>query len=119
MGGIATVWQGTAFQCANAGDGIVLRHSAFGGSYNLIGTCNNGAIVAQAIGVVSNNSYISQLNVTASIELNNTTVECLQISWNTTVIKSVQIIVLAKGKQEKVQNCQCIPHYLHPHWSVL
>ncbi len=118
MGHGVTVWLGTAFQCANVGDDISLRHSTFGEPYKPKWTCNNGAIVAQAIGVV-NDSYISQLNVTASLELNNTTVECLHYSLNITVIKSVQIIVLAKGKQEKVQNCQCIPHYLHPHWPVL
>jgi hypothetical protein len=92
MGGIATVWQGTAFQCANVNDEIILRHSQFGEPYNLIGICNNGAIVAQALGVV-NNSYISQLNVTASLELNNTTVECQRwhysLNFTVTVIKSV------------------------------
>ena len=100
MGRGATVWQGTAFQC---GSSIILRHSQFGGSYNSIWTCNDGAIVAQALGIV-NNSYVSQLNVTVSLELNNTTVECWH-SYNLTdtVIKRIQIVVLVTGKQEKVQ----------------
>ena len=104
MGDGATVWLGTAFQC----DGIniheiILRHTQFGGSHNCIRTCNDGAIAAQALGIV-NNSYVSQLNVTVSLELNNTTVECwYSHSLTDIVIKQIQIIVLAAGKQEKVQ----------------
>ena len=100
MGGGATVWQGTAFQCDNNLDIIDLRHSQFRGSQKPEGTCNNGAIVARAIGVV-NDSYVSVLNVTVSSELNNTTVECAHdYNLTTTVIKSVQIIVLATGRKE-------------------
>ena len=93
-----TLWQGTAFQCVSTSNEIILRHSQFGESYNPIGTCNDGAIVARALGVV-NGSYISQLNVTVSPELNNTTVECWHDNGTTlTVIKRIQIIVLATGK---------------------
>jgi hypothetical protein len=88
----------TAFQCASKKDEIFLQHSQFGGSRNHTGTCNNRAIVAQAIGVV-NNSYISQLSVTASPELNNLTVECWHnFNLTDTVIKRIQIIVLATGE---------------------
>ena len=98
MGVGATVWQGTAFQCYNDDiNEVVLLHR---GSYNYIQTYNNGAIVVQALGVV-NDSYISQLNVTVTVELNNTTVECLYDNGTTViVIRSIQIIVLATGKQE-------------------
>ena len=94
MGEGWTVWRGAAFQCYY--HEIVLLHSRFG-EYT-IGSCNNGTIVAQGLGVV-NDSYISQLNVTVSLELNNTIVEC----WhdNGTIskfIRSVQITVLATGK---------------------
>ena len=102
MGGGATVWQGTAFQCDSYNGEIVLRHSRFEGSYNQLGYCNNGAIIAQGLGVVSN-SYISQLNVTVSLELNDTTVECWHDSGKTTrIIRSIQITVLARGKKEKI-----------------
>ena len=100
-GGGATVWQGTTFQCHNNNQGvIVLRHSQFLESNNPELRCNNGAIVPRALGVV-NGSYISELNVTVSPELNNTTVECRH-SYNLTetVIKQIQIVVLATGKQE-------------------
>ena len=101
MGGGTTVWLGTAFHCDNNNFGVIyLRHSQFRESENFEASCNNGAIVARAIGVV-NNSYISELNVIVSPELNNTTVEC-EHSYNLTetVIKQIQIVVLATGKQE-------------------
>ena len=101
MGGGATVWLGTAFQCdGNTHGFIALRHTQFGRSHKPEGTCNNGAIIARAIGVV-NDSYISQLNVTVSTELNNTTVECCHdYNLTTTVIKSINIIVFLIGRQE-------------------
>ena len=99
MGGGATVWQGIAIQCdSNNREFISLRHSQFLESSKPEGTCSNGAIVARALGVV-NGSYVSQLNVRVSLELNNTTVECVH-SYNLTetLIRSIQIIVLATGK---------------------
>jgi hypothetical protein len=99
MGRGATIWQGTAFQCGiGIHDYIVLRHSQFEGSYNPIRTCNNGALVTQALGIV-NDRYISQLNVTVSPELNNLTVECWHnFNLTDTVIKQIQIIVIAIGE---------------------
>ena len=104
----ATLWLGTAFQCVSTNHLIVLRHSQFGRLHNITVTCNNGAIVSRALGVV-NNSYISQLSVTMSLELNNTTVECwYNHNLTDTVIKQIQIVVLATGKAGKSTNCQCI-----------
>ena len=99
MGGGLTVWQGTAFQCNGYNEHTIsLRHSQFGRSPKPKGTCSNGVIVAQALGVV-NNSYISELNVTASLELNNTTVECLHShNLTETLVRSIQIIVLSSKK---------------------
>ena len=99
MGGGATVWQGSAFQCDyNNIDAISLRHSQFVESSKPKETCSNGAIVAQALGVV-NGSYVSQLNVTVSLELNNTTVECVHsYNFTETLVRSIQIIVLTSKK---------------------
>ena len=105
MGGGATVWQGTAFQCDdhNFYRDITLRHSQFGAQQKptVTSTCNSGTIIAQAIGIV-NNSYISELTVTVSPEMNNTTVECVH-SYNLTetLVKSTTITVLPSGRQEK------------------
>ena len=95
-GGGTTVWRGTAFQCDYSK--IVLLHSRFNRSRYSTGSCNNGTIVAQDLGIV-NGSHISQLSVTVSPELNNTTVECLHDNGTAAIfIRSIQIIVLAKGK---------------------
>lgn len=91
MGGGATVWQGAAFECAGSNI-ITLRHTDFRG---LQKSCNNGVIVAKAIGIV-NNTFISQLNIMVSPEMNNTTVECrYDRNLTTIVIKSINIIVLS------------------------
>ena len=90
-----TVWRGTAIQC-DYGE-IILIHNRFSGPRYPIATCNDGAIVAQALGVI-NDSYISQLNVTVSPELNNTTVECWYDNGTTVIfIRSIQITVSATG----------------------
>ena len=73
------IWQGTAFQRSRSDDKNYSTTQSF---WRITWTCNNGAILVRAFGVV-NNSYISQLNVS--------------------IIRSIQIIVLAIGKQEQIQ----------------
>ena len=93
------MWQGIAFQCDNNNhEFISLRHSQFLESEKPEGACSSGAIVARALGVV-NGSYVSQLRVTVSLELNNATVECVH-SYNLTetLVRSIQIIVLTSKK---------------------
>ena len=59
--GGATVWTGTAFDCPN--NEITLLHSSYkSGRHGAFGSCNNGAIVAQSLGV-EDSYYTSQLNV--------------------------------------------------------
>ena len=69
-----SVWRGTAFNCPVSSNVISLGHSLFSTS-GASGTCTNGAITAESVGVVDN-CYTSRLMVTASPELNETTVEC-------------------------------------------
>ena len=78
IGAGSTVWRGSAFmRChgSNTKD-ISLRHTQFNSLDKPRGFCNNGAIVACAVGVDGDN-YTSQLNVTVSPEMNNKTVECV------------------------------------------
>ena len=73
--GAATIlWRGSFFNCPNGDNEIVLCHSIF--DNGVIKTCNNGAVVAYST-EVTNNSYISQLNVTVSPEMHNGSVECI------------------------------------------
>jgi hypothetical protein len=70
----ATIWNGTAFSgCPQ--DEILLRHGDFISTGGLTGTCNNGAIVGQSLGVQGNN-YTSQLNVTITPETIGKTITC-------------------------------------------
>ena len=76
VGGVATVWSGSAFDCQTGG--IVLRHIDFGSS-GTSGSCNNGAIVGQSVEVVDD-CYTSQLVITLSSEINNKTIQCQGMS---------------------------------------
>ena len=68
----ATVWFGTAFDCAI--NEIVLLHSRF--TYGTFATCNNGAIAARSLSIERNN-YTSQLNVTINSETAGKTIKCV------------------------------------------
>lgn len=81
-----TVWTGSIFNCTASE--IALRHQQFGNDSNsgASGECNNGAITAHSVGVVSKSNtdcYISQLNInnimstTHFTDINNKTVTCL------------------------------------------
>ena len=98
VGSGSTVWEGSAFQCSGINHNfIVFRHSQFHNSPEKPqGVCNNGGIVARAIGVVDNN-YISQLNVTVSPMINNKTVKCVYDSLHSSTIVGSATITLAAG----------------------
>ena len=70
----SSVWRGTAFNCPTSSNVISLSHPLFSASA-ASGTCTNGAITAENVGVVDN-CFTSRLMVTASVGLNETTVEC-------------------------------------------
>ena len=70
----SSVWRGTAFNCPGISNVISLSHPLFNASA-ASGTCTNGAITAEGVDVVDN-CFTSRLMVTASVGLNETTVEC-------------------------------------------
>ena len=76
-GSNTTIWGGSAFNCATAGNEINLIHPS-----GTSGECNNGAILGQSV-TVDGTHFTSQLNVTVSSELNNKTVTCSSDSGNT------------------------------------
>ena len=81
--GVATVWKGSIFDCPNIENQIVLRHSRFKEGISV--PCNDHRkVIAYSI-ESTNNSYISQLNVTVSPEMQNLTVECIQDGPGTNV----------------------------------
>ena len=88
MGGLVTVWQGTAFNCSNIGNTISLFHSQYGMS--ITQSCRSGALVGEGIGNIGID-YTSQLSVMANSDLNGTTIECVRSP--STVIGSDIILV--------------------------
>ena len=71
----SSAWRGTAFNCPRASNVISLGHSLFNSSIGVTGTCTNGAITAESVGIV-NTCFKSKLMVNVSSALNETTVEC-------------------------------------------
>ena len=68
MGGLGTVWTGSAISkfCADSGSQIVLLHSRFESDRRYSIKCDNGTIVGQSVRV-ENNSYTSQLTIMTDI----------------------------------------------------
>ena len=76
IGGEATTWGGSAFDCQGNQNEIILLHNSYSGQ-GALGECNGGTISGWSVGVDEKMSYFtSQLNVTVSDELNNKTVTC-------------------------------------------
>lgn len=93
-GGI-TVWSGTAFDCQGSNNEIALIHNRFI-SPGAFGVCNNGAIVAQGIGVEDRN-YTSQLNVTVTSNMAGGTIMCSHDVGSMNFFKFSTIINIATG----------------------
>ena len=95
----ATVWAGSAFNCA--GGEISLRHEGFFQSGGISRDCNNEVIVARSVSVVNETCFTSELNVTVSAELNSTTVMCSLDSQTQPV--GMAVILLA-GKSSLIMH---------------
>ena len=88
VGGSGTVWRGTAFNCDDSNDEIILLHSQF--VNGTIGTCNNGTIVGQDIRVENDTYYTSQLSILVTSDLIGKSIECIHDEYaNTTLIGSL------------------------------
>ena len=77
MGGRAqhTVWKGSAFNCSNTNNMILLPHDHDPDSF-MIRECSNGSIKANLINE-GNGYFTSQLNITVRPELIGEIVECI------------------------------------------
>ena len=75
MGGLATIWIGSALDCPSANDEIVSLHSRFLYNESVDHYCNNGAIVARSLSVEGNN-YTSQLTVTVTPDTAGKAIKC-------------------------------------------
>ena len=76
VGGGVTQWNGTAFDCTNTLNEILLLHDNFNTPEGANKRCNNGQIRGSSLSV-NDNCYTSQLSVTTSAALNNKTIRCI------------------------------------------
>ena len=95
MGGISTVWRGTAFNCPGHGNEIALPHAQFKtGGATVIVVCSNGMIIGRNLNRAlnfdgSNSKFTSQLFILLPLlnDANNTldgrTVECTHFNGTT------------------------------------
>ncbi len=75
----ATIWKGTAFECASTDNEIVLLHAHSSSSSPL--QCNDGAIQGRITDIsTANNTYTSQLSVEISSELEGRSISCIHYS---------------------------------------
>ena len=80
MGRGVTIWLGTAFNCSSSNHEITLLHNRFSSPEGDYGSCNNGAIVGQSLGIEGNN-YTSQLNVTITPDTAGMTIMCVYYNY--------------------------------------
>ena len=88
-----TLWTGSAFNCPNISNEIILRHSQF--LEGTSGTCNNGAICAKSTGFTNGNCFSSELSVFVSTSFNGRTIECVHSSSALTTIGTSTLTVVA------------------------
>ena len=92
IGGVATVWKGTIFDCSSSGNEVVIFHSINSTSQRPQ-VCNNGAITGHIIRE-ENGIYTSQLMVQVGTESNRSTIICAQDTGvNTPVIGSTLLTI--------------------------
>ncbi|XP_064397731.1 uncharacterized protein LOC135344450 [Halichondria panicea] len=76
VGGVITVWSGTAFDCP--ANNVILVHSQYSGG-TAVGTCTSGAIIGNGTSVDTSGAepcYTSELSVTISANMDGQTVMC-------------------------------------------
>lgn len=100
-GGEYTVWMGSAFNCDL--NYIILIHSQFMQDTQY-GRCNSGSLIGYSLRV-KNGSYTSQLNVTVSRELDETSIECVRENSTHPQLSIGRSIVQLKGNLDiKIPN---------------
>lgn len=92
-----TQWDGTAFDCTNSNNEILLSHNNFPNGAN--GLCNDGQITGRSLSV-ENNCYTSQLSVNTSAAFNNKTIRC--IHNNQMMIGTIVLIVISGEKLDTI-----------------
>lgn len=93
----ATIWKGTAFECAATNNEIVLFHEYSNGMSSNQRACNNGTIIGRIIRA-ENGTYTSQVTVVVRPEMASRSIQCIydSIDGTTTEIGSA-ILAITTG----------------------
>ena len=103
VGGVATVWTGSAFDCLALFNEIVLIHYRFAsGTYR---TCNNGRIIGRSINTTSDSDsikYISQLiiQLDENSTLEGRTVKCVHYNLTHDIVIGTHVISYTRSKSK-------------------
>ena len=89
-----TIWSGSVFDCEAKMNEIILRHSQFDMESGTFGNCNDGAIRTRSIGVVNNDCYSSQLNITVTSDMHGKTIRCSHSSDRIVTVGEVTLSVV-------------------------
>lgn len=111
----ATIWHGSALHCPLSSNEIPLLHSRFVNG-NTSGTCNQGQIIAYALGVQGLH-FRSQLVISeVTAGMNGTTVQCDYDDGATTHSIYSKEIVFTKG--EVLHKIQCHVYNIISYYTV-
>ena len=108
-----TVWMGTAVDCPT--NELTLLHSSYKSRRGAFASCNNGAIVAQSLGV-EDSYYTSQLNVTVTSNMIGKTIICENalnltnsvVQFSTTIKNVTGMIFIAFCNRCLSHNTSCV-----------
>ena len=102
VGGILTVWTGSAFDCLNLPNEIILHHSRFEGEKFKV--CNNRTI-GHSINTTSDSDgikYISQLIIqldeSGTLDLEGRTVECVHDNGTDDIVIGTYVISYTRSR---------------------
>lgn len=112
----STLWKGSAFNCAENGDEVALRHSLFSQPGGTTVQCNNGNIMGQSLRV-ENNLYTSRLHVVFNTSLLGRSIQCVHFNLLSEEIIGSATIATIRGTPDTIcYHCYsivCIFIYVH------
>ena len=94
VGGGSTLWTGRDFDCPSTSNEIILLHSEF---LTEFGDCSNGSIVGRGVRVENGNVFVSQLNVSVTLNSAGATVQCVYNNGASSTLINSSTISLISG----------------------
>ena len=96
MGGGSTRWGGTAFNCPETSNEIILLHSHYATALGTANDCNQGTITARSI-AADMNCYTSQLNITVQNISSAVIIQCTHCALSGPILIGESTIMIVSG----------------------